>query len=181
MEIRVTFRHVHPSDGLRAYAEKKVSRLERFSHVLQDAHVILSVEKQRHCAEVQVTGRNLQVTATEETADLYSALDLALEKVERQVKRLDEKRKDRKGNRVGLGRASASATGALAEVEGSGEINATRIVRERVAVKPMSLDEAALQLERAASPFVLFRHDGTEEFAVLYRAADGSLRLLQAE
>jgi putative sigma-54 modulation protein len=181
MEIRVTFRHVHPSNGLREYAEKKVARLERFAHVLLDAHVILSVEKQRHCAEIQVSGRNLQVTAIEETTDLYSALDLALDKVERQIKKHDEKRKNRKPLR------SNSTRGRLTNVSGQEArthetvLDGVRLSSERVAVKPMSVDEAALQLEQGGGPFVLFRHDGTDEFAVLYRAKDGSLRLIQAE
>lgn len=181
MQIRVTFRHVNPSNGLREYAERKVQRLQRFAHVLLDAHVILAVEKQRQVAEIQVTGRNLQVSAIEETTDLYSALDLVLDKIERQIKKHDEKRKNRKGLRPNAVRTSAVTEWSDWVPETMAEDGKLRIVAERVAVKPMSLDEAALQLEQGGGPFVLFRQDGTEAIAVLYRGKDGALRLLQAE
>ena len=85
MHVMVTFRHVEPTDGLRHYAEEKVQRVHKFLRRPIEAHVILSVEKQRHIAEVQVTANHLNINAAEETGDLYSAIDRAMSKVERQV------------------------------------------------------------------------------------------------
>ena len=87
MQVMVTFRHVEPTDGLRQYAEEKVQRVHKFLRRPIEAHVILSVEKTRHIAEVLVTANRLNITATEQTGDLYSAIDLAMSKVERQVKK----------------------------------------------------------------------------------------------
>lgn len=181
MEIRVTFRHVNPSPGLHEYAERKVQRLQRFAHILHDAHVILTVEKQRQLAEIQVTGRHLQVSAMEETTDLYSSLDLVLDKIERQIKKQDGKRKDRKNHRpVDVHASPATEPSASSGVKVPAMDAKRHILVQRVAVKPMSVDEAALQLEQGGGLFVLFRQDGTDEIAVLYRGIDGALRLLQA-
>ena len=61
-----------------------------------EAHVILSVDKRRHIAEITLSGEHLHVTATEETGDLYSAIDLAMDKIERQIQKHVTKRKTRK-------------------------------------------------------------------------------------
>src|SRR5215813_6809415 len=97
MQVMVTFRHVEPTDGLRTYAEEKVQRVHKYLRRPIEAHVILSVEKQRHIAEVLVTGSHLNITATEQTDDLYSAIDLAMSKVERQIKRHVARYKEHKG------------------------------------------------------------------------------------
>jgi putative sigma-54 modulation protein len=173
VNITVTFRHVNTSDGLRNYATQKVERLRKFARHLADAHVILAVEKQRHRAEIVVSGRDLQLTATEETSDLYSALDLAVDKIERQLKKWDEKRKDHKNMRAG-----GTGVPAAAESENTPSV---RITTRRIAVKPMSLEEALLQLERAKDDFFLFHDEATNSVAVLYRRKDGEVALIQPE
>lgn len=173
MNITVTFRHVGTSDGLRNYATQKVERLRKFARHLVDAHVILDVEKQRHKAEIVVTGRYLQLSAAEETSDLYSALDLALDKIERQLKKWDDKRKNHKGQR-------GNEVPPTREVE-AGERGGLRITLRRVALKPMSLEEALLQLEQANEDFFLFHNEATDSVAVLRRGKDGEFALIQPE
>jgi putative sigma-54 modulation protein len=171
--VSVTFRHVDPSAGLRSYASEKVERLEKFARRVINAHVILSVEKQRHRAEIQISGRDLQLTATEETGDLYSAIDLAADKVERQLKKLAEKRKGHKGAPSAAGPPPATRK-AAARSDG-------RIRPRRVAVKALSVDEALAEIEASANEFVLFRNSTNDAVSVLYRRKDGSYGLLEAE
>lgn len=173
MNITVTFRHVNASDGLRAYATQKVERLKRFARHALEAHVILGVEKQRHRAEILVAGRDLHVAAAEETVDLYSALDLAVDKVERQLKKWIEKRKNHKTSR---GQPNVPSN------EDSGDAEPTpRIATLQVPVKPMSVAEALLQLQKAKTNFLLFHNAATDSVAVLYRGKDGVFNLLQPE
>lgn len=171
MQVMVTFRHVEPTDGLRAYAEEKVRRVHKYLQHPIDAHVVLVVEKQRHIAEVQVTASHLNIIATEETGDLYSAIDLAMDKVERQVKKHVEKHKDHKGPGPAAGVAHSPAE----------ERNDGAIRMQRVAVKPMSVDEAMLQLKMAKNDFLLFRNAANETLSVLYRRKDGNYGLLEPE
>jgi|DewCreStandDraft_5_1066085.scaffolds.fasta_scaffold09845_5 putative sigma-54 modulation protein len=173
MNITVTFRHLNPSDGLRNYATQKVERLKKFARHVLEAHVILAVEKQRHRAEILVAGRDLQVTAAEETTDLYSALDLALDKVERQLKKWDEKRKEHKNSRP-------IATLPAASDEDSPP-SGPRITIQRVPVKPMSVEEALLQIQQGKQDFFLFHNEETDSVAILYRRRDGDFNLLQPE
>lgn len=172
MQVIVTFRHVEPTEGLRKYAEEKAQRVSKYLRRPADAHVILSVEKQRHIAEVQVTGSHLNITATEQTGDLYSAIDLAMDKVERQVKKHVEKQKEHKG-----ANNNVPAEEAVAEERG----NSGTIRAQRVAVKPMSIEEAIAQLKTAKNDFLLFRNAENESLSVLYRRKDGNFGLLEPE
>jgi len=170
MQVMVTFRRVEPTEGLRRYAEEKMQRVHKFLRRPIDAHVILSVLKHRHIAEVQVSANHLNIIATEETDDLYSAIDLAMSKLERQIKRRVAKVKDHKG-------ANSAAT-AVAPTSGPGG----RIIRtERVAVKPMSVDEAIMHLRMRKNDFLLFMNAATETLCVVYRRKDGNYGLIEPE
>ncbi|TMA51074.1 MAG: ribosome-associated translation inhibitor RaiA, partial [Deltaproteobacteria bacterium] len=85
MQITVTFRHVEPTPALRTYAEEKLSRVKKYLRRPVDAHVILSVAKERHVAEITLKADHVTMFAQEETHDLYSAIDLALDKLEHQA------------------------------------------------------------------------------------------------
>ena len=171
MRVMVTFRHVNPSAGLRSYASEKVERLEKFARRILEAHVILSVEKNRHRAEIQASGKDIKVTATEETGDLYSAIDLAVAKVQRQLKRQTEKRNTRKGRR------SAVTAGEAPEPARPQR----RLRARRVALKPISVEDALLQIESDGSEFVLFRNADNELLSVVYRRKDGGFGLIEPE
>jgi putative sigma-54 modulation protein len=170
MQVMVTFRRVEPSEGLRQYAVEKMERMHKFLRRPIEAHVILSVLKHRHTAEVHVSTNRLNVTAAEETDDLYSAIDLATSKVERQIKKRLAKVKHRKGaNQTATAVAPASAPGV------------DTIRTERVAVKPMSVDEAILNLRMGKTDFLLFMNAATDTLSVVYRRKDGSYSLIEPE
>jgi putative sigma-54 modulation protein len=171
MQIMVTFRRVEPTEGLRQYAEEKMRRVHKYLRRPIDAHVILSVLKHRHIAEVQVSANHLNITATEETDDLYSAIDLAMSKLERQIKKRVAKVKDHKG-------ADTTAAVPAAPISGPG---GSLIRTERVALKPMSVDEAVLHLRMRKNDFLLFKNAATETLSVIYRRKDGSYGLIEPE
>src|SRR5205807_1059549 len=97
MQITVTFRHVEPTPALRAYAEEKLERVKKYLRRPVDAHVILSVAKERHVAEITLQADHVTMFAKEETHDLYSAIDLALDTLEHQAQKLKAKRRDHTG------------------------------------------------------------------------------------
>src|SRR5579862_4385689 len=164
MQVMVTFRRVRSTKGLREHAEEKVQHAVRFLHRPIEAHVILTVEKQRHIAEVQVAGSHLTLTATEVTGDLYSAIDLAATKLERQAKKQMAKYKDHKGNN------QLPTTPPAADGRRGGAL----IHTQRIAVKPMSIDEAVLQLKLIKNDFLLFKNAATDTLSVVYRRKDGN-------
>jgi putative sigma-54 modulation protein len=91
--ISVTFRHVDPSQPLKDYVSEKLGKIQKILDDPFEANVTLSVEKYRHIAEVFLTTRGITIKAFESTDNLYSAIDLVCDKVERQTKKYREKRK----------------------------------------------------------------------------------------
>jgi ribosomal subunit interface protein len=94
--VSVTFRHVEPTDAIRLYAERKLAHVGKLLKRSCDAHLILTVDKYRQHGEVTVKSGRLSVTAQEETKDLYSVIDLLVDKVGRQLKKHLEKFKGKK-------------------------------------------------------------------------------------
>ena len=180
MRIAVTFRHVPPTPALRAYAEEKLERVRKYLRRPTDAHVILSVAKERHVAEITLQADHVTMFAQEETHDLYSAIDLALDKLEHQAQKLKTKRRSHKGPA-----ASRRETRAATEPpRGRASRRRARpeVVRgEEVPAKPMSIDEAAEELRRSRSEFLVFRNAQNQGLAILYRRKDGRFGLIEPE
>ena len=87
MDITVTFRHMEPTDSLRNYAEEKISKLNKYLDFPLEAHIVLTVEKFRHIADVTLSLNGTRIKGVEETEDMFSAIDIVLDKIETQVKR----------------------------------------------------------------------------------------------
>jgi putative sigma-54 modulation protein len=88
MQTSVTFKNLDSSDTLRSYVQEKLNPAE--------ASVVLSVEKFRHMAEINIIGDRLTINGKEETIDMYSAIDMVLDKLEKQIKKSKEKIRERR-------------------------------------------------------------------------------------
>jgi putative sigma-54 modulation protein len=170
MQVSVTFRHVDATETLRSHAEERLARLRKYLHRPGDAHVILSVEKDRHIAEISWQADHEHLFAKEVTGDLYAAIDLAVGKLEHQAQRLKEKRETHKGPAREIASPPASA-------EGTG---APRVVSHAVDPKPLAVDDAIAHLQRTRDEFVAFVDAATQALAVLYRRKDGSYGLIES-
>jgi len=97
VKVAVTFRHTQPTEALKKYAEEKVHRIGRYFSRSLEAHVVLAVDaKERQVAEVALNAHGITIHGKEETEDLYSAIDLVTDKIERQIKKRKEKTKLRR-------------------------------------------------------------------------------------
>ncbi|MBX3026644.1 ribosome-associated translation inhibitor RaiA [bacterium] len=170
MQVLVTFRHMDATPALRRYAETKVQRVHKLMRRPIEAHVILEVSKRRHIAEITLSGEHLHITAKEATADLYSAIDLAMDKVERQIQKHVSKRlahrHDGPPPEEPVARKRATTP---------------TVARERVTVEPMRLAEAVRRLARDGGEYLLFQNEKTEVVNLLVRRRDGSLALVEPE
>ena len=176
MQVTVTFRHVQPTEALRQYAEEKIGRVSRYLRRPMEAHVILSVLKKSHRAEINLLANGTSLFSEEETEDLYSAIDLALDKMERQVKKLNAKRKNHQGDGHAGVRLSVLAS------EPGEEHGVREIIRTRqVPAKPMSVEEAVMQIDLTEDEFLVFRNASNESLSVLYRRKDGNYGLIESE
>lgn len=175
MQITVTFRHVDPTPALRTYAEDKVTKVARkYLRRPGDAHVILGVSKERHVAEITLQAQHVSMFAKETTHDLYSAIDLAVEKLEHQVQKLKARRSERKG-------ADTPRSGAVSDGRLERPVAPRRVIEtRRVPATPMSVDDAIGRLERSADEFLVFTNEADRRLAVLYRRRDGRYGLIVA-
>ena len=99
MEIDITGRHFHVSDALKEYVTEKVQKLDKYFLKLETAHVVLEVQKFHHSAEIMARGKNLRLTAKEESADMYAAFDKSFGNIQLQLRRAHDRVKDHKGRR----------------------------------------------------------------------------------
>jgi putative sigma-54 modulation protein len=172
MQVLVTFRHMEATEALRQYAEHKVARVHKLMRRPIEAHVVLSVNKRRHVAEIILSGEHLHVNATEETGDLYSAIDLAMDKIERQIQKRVTKRKAHK---------HAAPTPEPPAAAPARRVRAARVTTERITIEPMTVAEAVRRLSRNSGEFFVFQNDATETVNVLYRRKDGGYGLIEPE
>ena len=91
MQTSVTFRHMEPSDALKNYVEERTSRLTKYIDRPMDSQVTLTVQKFRQIADVVINADGLRIAGQEAHEDMYAAIDLVMDKIERQVKKYKEK------------------------------------------------------------------------------------------
>ncbi|MBI5562004.1 MAG: ribosome-associated translation inhibitor RaiA [Deltaproteobacteria bacterium] len=175
MQVTVTFRHMDSSEALRQYAVEKSDRLSKYLFEPVDIHWILSVEKIRHIADVTVNANGVAIKAQAGTGGMYSAIDGAIDKVEKQVRKHKEKVKDHKPH-------SAEPEGKRMPnpaAEPAGARRSRIVKKENQFVKPMSVEEAAEQMNLSANPFLVFTDSATSNINVIYRTGDGDYGLIE--
>ncbi|MDF1593095.1 MAG: ribosome-associated translation inhibitor RaiA [Desulfobacterales bacterium] len=174
MQTSVTFKNLDPSDHLKSYAGEKLDRLDKFLDNPAEASVVLTIEKFRHIAEITVMGDRLNLIGKEETNDMYSAIDMALDKLEKQIKKSKQKIRARRGG------SKTSAKELLAEaIATPKEGPAGQIKIKNIEYKPMDIEEAVLQMNLVTDNFLVFTNARTNQVNVLYRRKDGDYGLIQ--
>jgi putative sigma-54 modulation protein len=91
MQISVTGRNIELTEPLKNYAEEKVKRAKKYIHSIIDAHIILTVQKFRQIAEVTISGDGIKIHGEEESEDMYSSIDMVMDKIEAQARKHKEK------------------------------------------------------------------------------------------
>lgn len=181
MQVSVTFRHMDATDALKSFAADKVSRIERYMHNPSDAHVVLSVERGHlHRAEINLTANGVRIRGQETSEDMYGSIDGATQKIERQLKKWKNKlasHKPREGHSMKVSHGVIAAHEAGIEMQT--EAPPTVVVRQELDARPMSLEEAMMQMELLHEEFHVFLNAKTDAMNVLYRRADGGFGLIE--
>lgn len=182
MNVILTGRHINLDDDIKSYAEKKLLKAETFFDHIIEAHIVLSAEKHRRIAEVTLNVKNATFHATAETDDFYSAVDAVMEKVDVQIKKFKERIKDRK-HRVRIETPIETTEVEITEdpemeesdTENSETNSRPQIVKvKRFAPKPMTPQEAVMQLDVLDDDFMMFSNSQTNQVNVIYKRKDGS-------
>jgi putative sigma-54 modulation protein len=171
MNIIVTGRHIDITPALKSYAEKKIARVNRYLSNISEANVTISVEKYRHKVETLLKVNGIMIQAEAITGEVYSSIDEVASKLERQIKKYKEKLVS---HRKGEGKPGPETLETAAPPE-EGKI----IKNKRFALKPMSPDEAVMQMELLDKDFFVFTNDNSGDINVLYRRRDGNFGLIE--
>lgn len=179
MQTSVTFKNIEPSDNLRDYVTHKLEKMNKLLDNPAEANVVLSVEKIRHITEIKLIGDRMTLNCREESNDMYSSIDLALDKLEKQLKKNKQKvRQHRQGPRNELKEMSFQETEQTPAVPEE-EYQAPQIHVQNIDYKPMDIEEAGMQLELTPDNFLVFTNARTNQINVIYRRNDGDLGLIQ--
>lgn len=175
MQLSVSFRNLDPSDHLKNYAETRLARIKKYMEEPIEVHVVLSVQKFRHTADVTISANGIKIKAQEETGDLYSAIDLVMDKIEKQVKRQRERLKEHKAEVRPRSEEEETAPGEEEPVAEAPQV----IKKERFFAKPMDVEEAAMQLRLSSNEFLVYTNAKTRVINVLYKQKDGNFGLIE--
>ena len=174
MNVQYTARQAVLTPEIRDYCEKRLGRLRDLADDVLDVNVILAVEKNRHRAEIHFKAKGAGFVVLEESPDMMGSLNLAFDNLEKKIRKDREKWRDRK-RRDGRERKALVPEPAAAESE-------KRVIRgQSYAGKPLSLEEAMAQLGAKSREVLVFRREGTESWAVLYKRKDGNFGLIEPE
>ena len=161
MKITYSGKNMEVSEYLRELADKKLAKLERYFPEDTVVQVTMAVEKNRHIIEVTIPYAGGIIRGEEVTSDMYASIDNVIAKLEKTLR----------------------YEGEPSEYDyDEDEDDSPRIVRvKRFSMKPMSVEEAALQMELLGHSFFVFTNDETEEMNVIYKRKDGNYGLIEAE
>ena len=176
MKVNITTRHLNDrnkSRKVREYAEKKIPRIEKYmhsDHEPTEIKLIFEAEKRNNIAEILVNDGNFKTTASVIDEDQFAAIDKVVDRVIKQLRRNWDKISSSKRKHIKSGSLKVNSIG-------SGK-NREKLTEEKLPLKPMSLEEAKLQLKISPNKFIAFRNSKNGEFNVLYRNNNSDLKLI---
>lgn len=177
MKFTFTEKRMDPSQELRDYAQRKIGKLDRFFKSEAEAVVTFSLERGRFLAEITIHNSGTYYRASEFTSDMYASIDSGVAAIERQIRR----NKTRLEKRLREGALEREQVPAYVPADEADEADEEfRIVRSKhFSIKPMSAEEAILQMNLLGHEFFVFRNmDAEDAIAVVYKRRQGGYGLI---
>jgi putative sigma-54 modulation protein len=171
MQISVTFRQIEPSEALKNYVTDRLNKFKRYLDGPVEAHVVLGLEKFRHLADVTIDSNGRIIKGREENVDMYAAIDLVMDKIDMQLKKLRERMRE-KGDR-------SRAAAPLKAAEESPELPPIR--RKRVEVQALELTDAVDMMQSGNDNLLVFTNVANGALGILFRRQDGQLVLVEPD
>ena len=174
MNVAYTMRGLELTEQIKKYTERKLKKMNSRDELLD---IILTLEHARHRfkAELLVHNRNARFNAIEETPDVFKSIHAVIEKVQNQMKR-------HKGKLIGRKRKVPTKGSRVIENMAPEQMTVPRVIRARKQdIKPMSQEEALMQLDARQESFLIFRNIKSDKINVLFRRKDGNYGLIDPE
>jgi len=178
MRFTFTDKKVQVSGELRAYAEKKIGKLERFFKDESDAFVTFTIERGRHIAEVTIKNNGMFYRVSEATSDMCASIDSAVASIERQIRK--NKTRLEKRLRAGAFEREVAELPVVAPDDDEEEKDFKVVRTKKFSFKPMTTEEAILQMNLLGHEFFAFKNqDDNDAFAIVYRRKSGDYGLIE--
>ena len=171
-------KNVEVTPALRDYVEKRIGKVTRYFKEVGEISVLLSVAKERQIVEVTVPVQGVLLRGQEVTQDMYTSIDLVIEKLERQIHKHKTKMQRRFRDGTILDDAFAAGHSKAEEID---DEDYPVVKKKKFVVKPMDIQEAIMEMNLLNHDFFVFRDADNEEVNVVYRRADGKYGLIESD
>lgn len=179
MNIEYIARKVTLTDQVRKVTEKKLTKVTKYFNDILEIRVEVGQERHLYVADLFIKGKDFDIKATTQNKDLTTAIQEAVDKLEMQARRAKARLKDHKRGSEPKAPEDWSEEVIESDSVAGGEPNI--VTRTSIPIKPMTIEEAVMQLERSTGEFIVFLNASTDKVNVLYRRRDGNLGLITPE
>ncbi len=186
MQLSIVGRHIEITAAIKEYVEKRLQKLKKYFPYVVDVHVVLYTQKINQVAEVTILANRYTIHGEERSQDLYASIDMVIEKLDAQLKKYKERlvqkhqRQQRKEKELNLN-ISVYEREELERSDIDLEENHAEpqiVHTQRMAIKPMSVDEAVMQMDLIDQDFLVFLNSSSEGMNILFRRKDGQYGLI---
>jgi putative sigma-54 modulation protein len=179
MQVNITFRNMFATDALRNHVQDKLGKVvDKYLDKVTEAHVTLSLERYLHHADINLHAGHFHVRGKEKSEDMYASIDMAIDKIEKQLKKHKERLKSHRPAHV----HSAGPVRVRYEVFSTKDEElgmAPEVLRsDEFLAKPMSVEEALMQMDLMNNDFLVFTRPQSSDVNVIYRRKDGNFGLI---
>jgi putative sigma-54 modulation protein len=177
MNLRITGTNIDATDAIKDYIKKKIRKVTKYLRDVIEIQVTLKVERYQQICEITILADHITVRGEGDTTDMYASVDLAVERIEKQLRRYRDKliRRRYRG-------ADSVQEAKMSVLEHSSVILDEKpvvIVENRVPVKPMNVEEAVMQMDLMNRDFLVFKNAESDAINVIYHRADGNIGLIE--
>jgi len=181
-KINVKGKNLEVTGALKDYVVKRTKKFEKYFESDIDIQAALAVEKEKHISEIMLQVQGILLRGEAKTDDMYASIDAAVEKIETQIKKY--KTKINRRLRAVDGKLNGKAAGLTEDFmnqEGQSEVKPKIIRMKKFPVKPMTVDEAIMEMDLIGHDFFVFVSSETEDINVVYRRKDGNYGLIETQ
>ena len=180
MQVNITFRHLDPTEALKAHVRDRVEHVQKYIDRPGEAHAVLHVENLDHHAELTMKAGRFLLRGSAKSQDMYASIDAAAEKIEKQLKKHKAKLQTLKVNGNHADVAAVEVRHDILDMLDNPDRPSHRVVKStKFQAKPMSVDEALLQLDLLDANFFVFQNSTDRAINVVYRREDGNFGLIE--
>jgi putative sigma-54 modulation protein len=181
MKLIIKGKHIDVNDSVESYIRKKMKKLDKYFDQIMDATATVSAEKNRQIFEVTMQAKKAIIRAEEESDSIYTSIDRVVEKLERQIIKYKEKLYSKTFGEQNRVKEVSPIETKETEADNQDSEDIQIVKTKKFVIKPMSPEEACLQMELLGHSFFVFNNEATDQINVIYKRKDGNYGLIEPE